>query len=334
MKESQKLQLLETNKTVTFKSKISDSNTCLVRTGVINNDGNSLLHAILMSSSKDYFYMDEKNKINFLEKVKNNIFTKKKFYGNQDNYLTFKNILIDYFYEINKFFTKSENNPIEDSKLRKIIKNIKIHEVSDFIFDLITFEDLKDILTTHQNNDEYKNYKDNVVNNLNNFLNSLEILKKIDNEKSDYIKNNIVKIIIEVIDNVDDIIFKQNYKNNLNDINTDIINTIINYFKINVYFIDSETRLPFSFEEQNYKNKKSIILLKIENNFESLGLLLSQDRVQRDFIKDDKLIRKIRTILKSSIKEKDDKEKEEYLSSEENINEEVENNDVILNKFD
>lgn len=335
MKETEKLQLLETNKTVTFKSKISDSNTCLVRTGVINNDSNSLLHAILTSSSKDYFYIDIKNKSNFLEKVKNNIFTKNKFYKNKDNYSSFKNIVIDYFCEINNFFTENKNNSIEDSKLRKIIKNIKIHEVSEFMFELISFDDLKDILITEQIDDQYENYKDNVVNNLNNFLNSLEILKKIDTTKSDYIKNNIVKIILEVVENVDDIVYNQYYKNVLNEIDTNVINIIMNYFKINIYFIDSETRLPFSFEEQNYKNKKSIILLKIENNFESLGLLLDQDRVQREFIKDDKLIRKIRIVLKSSIKEEKDEEKveDEYLSNDEDL-EHIENTNIILNKFD
>lgn len=300
MKQTDNLKLLEPNKTVTFKTPISDYNTCFVRTGVINDDGNSFLHAILTSYSKDYFYMDIKNKINFLEKIKNTIFTKNMFYKNNDNYLDFKDKLHSYLDVIYNFFTQCDNKiNIDDKKLQKIIKNMKINEVSEFIFELISYDELKKLLFLENNYEkfDYLNYKNIVDKNLTEFLDSLEILSKIDKVKADYIKINILKIINDIIDNVDEIEYKNYYKNVLCNISNDTLNIICNYLKLNIYFIDSETRLPFTFENQNYKYKKNIILLKYEDVFENLGLLLPENKVQRDFIKDDYIIRKIKSSL-------------------------------------
>ena len=62
--------------------------------------------------------------------------------------------------------------------------------------------------------------------------------------------------------------------------------------------MDYKNKLPFKYDkDQIYKNKKSILVLKIEDNYEIIGLLLSDNKVQREFSSTHFLIEKSKTFL-------------------------------------
>lgn len=284
MKKEKELNILEPNKTVVFTTPISLKNTCLVRTGVINNDNSSLLHSILLSYSKDYFYMDNKNRVKILNKLKINIFDKEKF--DVDNFLNFKNR----FFEVFEIFYNhiTNNEEIKDKNIEKIVKNICNNELHDIICELIPLEDFKNISLVKD---------EKIFFNVEPFLDNLDILKYIEKEKSEYIKKNIKQIINNVIIEIE----KDEYKIYLDNIlkDTDSINKISKCLKLNIYFIDYKTRLPFLFSSnQSFKNNKSIIVLKLENTYENIGLLLEENKVQREFkLEKDEIIKKIHTFL-------------------------------------
>ena len=67
---------------------------------------------------------------------------------------------------------------------------------------------------------------------------------------------------------------------------------------INIYFVDSETRLPFLFDQkQIFKDRKSVIVLKIDNRYETIGFLLPHDKIQRLFDYNENIINKINMFL-------------------------------------
>lgn len=284
MKKDKELNVLEVNKTVVFTTPISEKNKCLVRTGTINNDSSSLLHSVLLAYSKDYFYMDNKNRIKFLNKLKLNIFNKQTF--DKNNFEKFKNKffkVFEVFY--NYMITK------EEIKEEKIVNNIVKHELHDIICELIPIEDFKNI--------SFIKKDDQTFFEIESYLNNLDILNYIEKEKSIFIKKNIKEIVNNVILEIE----KEEYNNYLDrifkQIDIDVINQISKCLKINIYFIDYKTRLPFLFDsKQTFKNNKSVIILKLENNYENIGLLLEENKVQREFKLDkDEIIKKINTFL-------------------------------------
>ena len=284
MKKDKELNALEVNKTVVFATPISEKNKCLVRTGTINTDGSSLLHSILLSYSKDYFYMDNKNRIKFLNKLKVNIFNKEKF--DKNNFEKFKN---KFFKVFEKFYNYI--NMKEEIKEEKIVNNIITHELHDIICELIPLEDFKNISLVKK--------EDQTFFEIESYLNNLDILNYIDKEKSNFIKKNIKEIVNNVIVEIE----KEEYNNYLctifKDIDIDVIDQISKCLKINIYFIDYKTRVPFLFDtKQSFKNNKSVIILKLENSYENIGLLLEENKVQREFkLEKDEIIKKINTFL-------------------------------------
>ena len=72
--KSIKIEILDSGKTVIFTTPLSGYDNYLVRTGIIQ-ENNSLIHAVLTAYSKDYFYMDNKNKVEYYIKFVDSIIT-------------------------------------------------------------------------------------------------------------------------------------------------------------------------------------------------------------------------------------------------------------------
>ena len=70
-------KLISIDKTVIFSSPFEDGKIYLTRTGVIEND--SFYHALFLSYSNEYYYLSTDDRISFVDKFKNTIFSKKIF---------------------------------------------------------------------------------------------------------------------------------------------------------------------------------------------------------------------------------------------------------------
>ena len=288
-----KISLLEINKTVTFPTPFSDDSITLIRNGVVPE--NSFFHSILTSYSKDYFYMDPKNKIKYFEKFKSVIFNNKYFEQNNEYFLIFKNNIND----VLQYLHDNTNKDFTNKNLEDIVNSIKNNNVCELLFDLISFDDFKDLFNLNIDNKYiYDEYKIQIDNKLKNIIDSIDILKQVENTKHDYIVKNIINIKDTLIEKVKKLTYNMYYKKITKNINIELVNLISKKLNINIYFVDSETRLPFLFDQkQIFKDRKSVIVLKIDNRYETIGFLLPQDKIQRLFDYNENIINKINMFL-------------------------------------
>lgn len=297
------LSILEPNKTVVFASPMSDSDITLIRNGVIIE--NSFFHSILTSYSKEYLFMDISNKISYYNKIKSDIFTIKESQKNSDTFKNLKKKLNEILLYFHNFVNKIDI-PIRDECNEKILKIIKNNIVYDLFFDLIPFDGLKNIFNIEKNS--YKEYKIEILDKIKNILNLNETLLQVDINKKESIIKNVIEIIDIIFQNIEKNIYIKYYKNITKYVNVDLINLISKKLNIDIYFIDAKTRLPIIFDpNQIYKNRKSAIILKHDNDkYETIGLLLPLDKIQREFESSEKIIQKINMFLfnKKKLKEK------------------------------
>ena len=69
-------------------------------------------------------------------------------------------------------------------------------------------------------------------------------------------------------------------------------------FKRDLFIIDSNTKFPLTFKHPDIiKGRKSIVLLKIDNNFEPIGRIIQKNNIQYDFEPDDVYIKKLYMFL-------------------------------------
>jgi hypothetical protein len=295
------LEILDTGKTVVFTSPLSGYDNYLVRTGIIQ-ENNSFIHSVLTAYSKEYFYMDIKGKKQLVEEFMENIFTIKQFKKDITNYRNYKSKLLKFIKDI--YNIKEE---LQDKKLRKIHKHISKNPVYELFFEIVLIDDIEKMFNINDdvndlkpdNNNMIDQYKNIINHEIKNYLESLEILNHIkDKTKLEFIKKNITNIVNLILDNIELYQFDVYIKDITKDINIDMVNIISNKLKTDIYFIDSKTRLPYKYNtSQIYNNKKAIIILKIENSYETIGLLLDDNKVKRDFDFNHFLIKKINTFL-------------------------------------
>ena len=241
--------------------------------------------------------MDIKGKNKFCENFIENIFTIKQFEKNITNYSNYKLKLLEFIKNI--YNVKKE---LLDKSLRKIQKQITKNPIYDLLSEILPYDDIIKIFNINDDivksiNNMFIDYKEIINHEIKNYLDSLEILNHIkDKTKAKFIKTNIIDIINLILDKIEYYEFNI-YKNKINlDIN--MVNILSNELKTDIYFIDSTNRLPFKYnKEQIYKNKKGIILLKIQNSYETIGLLLDDNKVKREFEYNHFLLKKINTYL-------------------------------------
>jgi len=319
------------NKTIVFPSPFEDGEISLVRTGVINDDNNSFFHSILTSYSDEYYNMDDKERINFLVKLKESIFTRKNFELNKTNYKLVKNKIYNVFSSIYSFISLKKDFELETKLNKKIITKIKNNKLYDLFEELLPFDKIKDILKKDESN--LKIYIKNIKVEIEHYLNTFNILSHVESKKSEFIKQNILNIVSTIMDEVLNFYYCSYFKNISNNLDYETVKLISERLKINIYSIDSKTKLPFLIDQyKNFEHNQSIVIVKIENNFESIGLLLKRNRIQRIFDSNHTLIKKINTYLlnpkeeefKSDKNEEEETEKEEDREKEEDSDKEEE----------
>ena len=129
--KSVKIEILDSGKTVIFTTPLSGYDNYLVRTGNIQQN-NSLIHAVLTAYSKDYFYMDNKNKAEYYVKFVDNIISIENYEENKNNYYNYKLKIEDV---INNVYDK--NKEVTDKKSKAILKQVSKNPVYDLIPEII-----------------------------------------------------------------------------------------------------------------------------------------------------------------------------------------------------
>ena len=290
------LEILDTGKTVIFTSPLSGYDNYLVRTGVIQ-ENDSFLHSLLTGYSKDYFYMDVKSKKKFLEKFKENIFTIKEYEKDVNNYTQYKLSVVE---TLKNIYIPQEDI---DKKIKKIVKYVCKNPIYEILSEILPYDDITKMFKVSDDlikgDNIFLAYKDLVKHEIKNYLDSLEVLNHVkDENKVIFIKKNVKNIVSIILEETEFYLFNKYYRDITKDVSITMINTLIKNLKLDLYFIDYKTKLPFKYnEDQLYKNKKSIILLKLENTYETIGLLLEGNKVQRNFENNNFLIKKIKTFL-------------------------------------
>jgi hypothetical protein len=316
MNYKSELKILPVNKTVVFNSPI-EGDDVLVRTGIIT-EGHSYFHAILHGYSKDYVYMNKKDRINFVRKLRASMVGRidkeswEEMGGGIIAKVPFQEMLSKVLFNFEKFLNDKEQK-IKGRATRKTVKilitNDEELEVYKIIISLVPISKIIDtILSKAYNKGEDKLIKDNInliIEEGQNYFNNLEEIKLINKEKREYLRN-VFSIFLKVICNE---AYKETFKeyvkgleNTKEDIDTYSIDFISERFDRNIYFMNDSNRLPTNnlFVENTIKNRKSIILICVsKKHYEVVGRLLPGNKIQREFDYDDPLIKKINMFLQN-----------------------------------
>ena len=293
--KSIKIEILDSGKTVIFTTPLSGYDNYLVRTGIIQQN-NTLIHAVLTAYSKDYFYMDNKNKLEYYIKFVDSIISTNEYEEDKNNYYNYKLKIVDI---INGIYEK--NKELSDKKLKTTIKQLSKNPVYDLISEIIPYDDILKILNIDNKKSliDFSGYNDSIKHEIKNYLNSVDVLNEVeDKDRVVLIKKNIKLIINTILEDVKLYEFN-NYKQNiLNKADNNLISILMNKIKRDIYIINSDDKLLCKPDKiQEYSNKKALILLKINNSYETIGLLLPENKIQREFESDNYLIKKFKTFL-------------------------------------
>ena len=304
------LSSLPVNKNVIFNSPIENKNIYLTRTGVFKDNDNSFTECILTSYFPEYSNETYENKGNFFMDLKKKLSTKSEWINDKKYYKYFYNNIQECFELLYKYITDVSENKLESLKIinnkiyLKIIKN-KISKklpLFEILTEIFPINDIKDVILVDFENspNSILDFKNTIKNNLAKYISSLEILSEIEKKRCGIIKENITDLFETILSDVEENVFKFYLsKIPVMECNKKNILNICEKLKINIYFIDSDTRLPFVNEDniQTYENPLSIIILKIQNNFEIIGKLESKNKIKKIFSKDEILIKRIDAFL-------------------------------------
>ena len=305
MEELKELKEIACNKCVVFYSPVEGEDVC-VRTGTIS-DSQKFLHSIFHAYSSEYVGLGEIKRAKFVQKFKKNILKQidtNAWENSNDCIITIKNTINEIFKSFYEYII-NKNLDLEKSHL-KILNDI-LHSPNNstkkikIIMKIISYNDMCYEIIEKAYEKIYDNDLDlfckEVYNNILNCVTKSHLLKKSNIEK----KRKFVFEVQTLFKHIFDIAFTisfEKYMNNLNDNdienNKNYLDVISSNIKRNIYFINCKTRLPYKVlkrEQMNYN--KSIIVLSLENGYESTGILLQGNKIKREFTSEDKIIKTI-----------------------------------------
>lgn len=288
------------NKTLPFRCNIDPVND-LCRTGTVETSTvDSFLNSILYGCSKKFIITtDESERLTQISELKNIIFEKllnseKKSFKDNIN-----SSFLEYLEIVYLYLESDKDEEIYISNIENVIDHInKNLELYNIISELITFENFAKILkktVKKWDNYSYDTFRNILMTECMKFLDYEETLEEIEESKANFLKRSICYFIDLMIDKLKDT-FKEPCFDEKK-LSSDIVEEISNYFGTDIYFIDSENKLPISlFENINDKGRKSIILISFdENHFEIIGRLNSiNKKIQREFLPYDDIINNVK----------------------------------------
>jgi hypothetical protein len=302
------LNVLPTNKTLVFYSPL-EGNNCLVRTGTVNGKISSFFNSVLYACSRSFKNMNTVDTDKLIAKVRDNIFIKIntkcwEINGMESFRDTLKTTMIDFYKFINT------NDSVKNTIVKKLSKNL-IKSKKDFeLFEIIT--ELLPPNIIYDNNDNHKtivSFKSSIMSTVKSYLENLEILHQIADEKSEMIIEKIVSFIKQILHEVEFTSFST-YKHTTTDVNSTLVEAVSNYFNCNVYFLDSVSRTPYILNDiKNFTYLNSIIIMSIKNSneehYEIVGKLTHGNIIKREFLSDDALVLKMKSLLEQQYRDKD-----------------------------
>jgi len=291
-----KLNILPANDTRVFHCTI-EGNNCLVRTGTVNDKILSFFNSILLACSKNLKNLRLDERENLCKKVRDNIFvkiTKNQWKNNGIN--LYKTILETTLKDFYNFI--NTNKTINNVSIKKIGKQIITSKKQFDLFKIITDILPYSVILDDNNSENIEEFKTKVFSNLKKYLNTLEVFDELAEEQTEHIIKNISEFVKLILNEVEYVSFKT-YEYDIKDINNIVVDTVSNYFNINIYFLNSKTRLPYIINNfENFKHVNSVIILNIDNKkYEIVGVLKHGNNINRNFISNDKLILKINSIV-------------------------------------
>jgi hypothetical protein len=315
-KKLEKLSILPVNKTVVFYSPVEGDNT-MVRTGT-SGDGSCMFHSVLHAYSKEYVSSDRNGRSKIVRQLRASMA------GNIDEY-TWQDLgggLIakipfqeTFLRHLTAFYSFVNNERV--SKSRDVQKLLDILDCENddklslhkLMIELIDLKDLEQIiLPSAYANSEDDNVTDCCTSILTESFNY--IVKKCDKEEFTQMTKNakqkVQKLIQDTLSKILNHSRKTTYKayvSGLKNVGEDVdgytIGLISDRFNRDIYFLDSNSRLPYrDASAENLKGRKSIIIMWVGGiHYEIVGCLLHGNRIQREFDPDDDLIQKLKTLL-------------------------------------
>jgi hypothetical protein len=271
----QQLDELPVNKIVVFSSPIEKN---LVRT--VTTHDHSFFHAVLYACLHNYKLINTKNRVKLINELRSYIINKLyKTVPCVKTYTMFLEetiiMLLSNFYN---FMSTGKCNKLKSSKKirKKVIINESDIKTYKFITEMITIDELKNniLLITSNNVDAIKQFQP---------------LKETLDEYNKKLYTKKISILIKAVVKESNKYISENYKIN---IDSKTIKLISNKLNIDIYFIDSKTRMPC--KSSNIKKRKSIIIMLNENGHcDIVGKLLPDSRIKREFDHKESIITKI-----------------------------------------
>lgn len=296
------LQILPPNKTVAFCSPF-DGRDVLVRTGTI--DDNSFFHALLHSYSNEYVRLNDRGRKKMVVKLCSDISKKenrKRWENDLSSTELFQDQLVHILRDVYAYVV--DNRSIKNRENKKLVKSImerrKDIETYEILCELIPLSDYeRKILPSCRNSSVNKSKEMIVARSIKQFE---EITgKSLDNQKKDFCISKLKTLLQKVMDHADreayDLYVSDSKKKM--EVNDDTITLVSEHLRRDLYFIDSRSRIPYQAGDKNsVKGRKSIILMCIQgDHYEVVGRTLEGNRIEREFYKNDPLIRRINTFL-------------------------------------
>lgn len=309
------LTILPVNKTVVFYSPIEGKDV-LVRTGTVS-DGSCFFHAMLHAFSNDYVSMNTNGRAKFVKRLRSSIARKvdKERWESLSNGLIAKIPFQENINEIlSDFYRYIERGGSGRTKsVRKVIRDIIKDEKNDIeSYKLVTemipldkgFE--KSILPSAYekcNEGKLRECKETVVEySIRYYKKEFKKLEgQLEPERVNYYVSKLKDFIQSVTDEAENSAYNE-YIESLHDTSMEVdsytIGLISEKFNRDVYFIDARNRMPYRDASENFRKRKSIIVMWTGGcHYEIVGRLLSGNRIQREFDFRDPLIKRIHTFL-------------------------------------
>lgn len=298
-----KLATVSANKTVVFYSPVEGQDV-LVRTGVMGND-DSFLHALLHAHSKEYVQEEETEREKLVTKLKLNLMDKldKKQWDRESTSLSvqllFQNLIKDVLVDFYSSVKNEKAGKLSKSIYKSLSKYIETYQI---IFELIPIGKMKNILIDVYalcGNDGMEKCKIEVVKRFKELGNDVfgSLGDDLDEKRKSHCIGKLTQLITEIVEGAEDKI-RSEYKEKPKKFVLDdyAIELFSNKLNRDIYFINASTRVPYKFGV--HTGRKTIILLWMGGSkYEVIGKLLPGNRIQREFYKDDPLVRRINVFL-------------------------------------
>jgi hypothetical protein len=298
---------LPINKTVVFNCPI-EFDDVIVRTGTIMDS--SLFHSILHAYSKEYMISNINDRMKIYNKLICNIaddIDKTHWESIDNGELSRKSIQENFEFLIEKFHKYLHTGHFHGKMVKTMVLKLLGENPSEnqlnayrILSEIISLDNFISILDIAKDKIKYK-YSLSIYSKAINRL-SIEFFqtktKDVDHSKRTFLE----KLVTKLIDIVFEMSVSESFKNYIlnEDIEVDssLVSILSNKINRDIYFINSETRLPYNIHTENiYKRRKSIVILLINNHFEVIGRLRKGNSVDREFKPDDNFINKLYTLI-------------------------------------